>query len=58
MLDDRTSAIKKGTGETPRHSHTSKVTGAISSTVVRLSKRAEATAVMSTTPAKGELPCC
>jgi hypothetical protein len=37
---------------------TSKVTGAISSTVVTLSKRAEATAVISTTPAKGELPCC
>ena len=39
MLDDGTSAIKKGTGETPRRSHTSKVTGAISSTVVTLSKK-------------------
>ena len=48
MLEARTSAIRNGTGETPSRSHTSKVTGAINSTVVTLSKRAEATVVMST----------
>ena len=48
MLEARTSAIRNGPGLTPSRSQTSRVTGAISSTVVTLSKKAEATAVMST----------
>ena len=48
MLDASTSAIRNGNGETPSRSQTSKVTGAISSTVVTLSRNADATAVIST----------
>ncbi len=48
MLDAIASAIRKGTGGTPSRSQTSKVTGAISSTVVTLSSAAEATAVIRT----------
>ena len=46
MLDASASAMRKGTGRTPICSHTRSVTGAISSTVVTLSRAAEATAVM------------
>ena len=46
MLEAITSAIRNGTGATSIWSHTSRVTGATSSTVVTLSSRAEATAVM------------
>jgi hypothetical protein len=48
ILEARTSAIKYGMGETPSRSHTNRVTGAISSTVVTLSSMADATAVIST----------
>ena len=40
MLDANTSAIRKGTGLMSSRSHTSSVTGAISSTVVTLSQEA------------------
>ena len=46
MFDASTSAIRKGTGLTPRRSQTSSVTGAMSSTVVTLSRSADATAVI------------
>ena len=48
MLLDITSARRKGTGSSASRSHRRRVTGAISSTVVTLSSRAEATAVMMT----------
>ena len=48
MLEAKTSAIKKGTGLMSSRSHTRRVTGAISSTVVTLSRNAEASAVTST----------
>jgi hypothetical protein len=40
MLLASTSAMRNGTGLTPSRSHTSKVTGAMSSTVVTLSSAA------------------
>ena len=46
MLEAITSAIRNGTGGASIWSHTSSVTGATSSTVVTLSSRAEATAVI------------
>ena len=48
MFDARTSAIRNGVGEMASRSQTSRVTGAISSTVVTLSKNAEASAVIRT----------
>ena len=51
MLEAMTSAIRNGTGGASIWSHTSRVTGAISSTVVTLSSRAEATAVSTTSSA-------
>ena len=48
MLEAKTSAIRNGTGLMSRRSQTSSVTGAISRTVVTLSRNAEATAVMRT----------
>ena len=48
MLDANTSAIRKGTGLIDNRSHTSSVTGAINKTVVTLSSKADAKAVMST----------
>ena len=46
MLEAMASAIRNGIGGAPSRSHTSSVTGAISSTVVTLSSRADATAVI------------
>ena len=46
MLEAIASAIRNGIGGTPSRSHTSRVTGATSSTVVTLSSSAEATAVI------------
>jgi hypothetical protein len=48
MLEEKTSATRNGTGLMASRSQTSSVTGATSSTVVTLSRNAEATAVMST----------
>ena len=48
MFDANTSAIRNGTGLIASRSHTSSVTGAISSTVVTLSSRADANAVTRT----------
>ena len=48
MLDASTSAIRKGIGLMSRRSHTSSVTGAISSTMVTFGSAADATAVMRT----------
>ncbi len=48
MFDANASAIKNGAGPISSRSHTSRVTGAISSTVVTLSSKAEANAVTST----------
>ena len=48
MLEAKTSAIRNGTGLMSRRSQTSSVTGAISRTVVTLSRNAEAIAVMRT----------
>ena len=48
MLDASTSAIRNGIGLMSRRSHTSSVTGAISSTMVTLGSAAEAVAVMRT----------
>ena len=45
MLETMASAIRYGTGRCPSRLQTSRVTGAISSTVVTLSSSAEATAV-------------
>ena len=45
MLDASTSAMRNGTGRSPRRSQTRNVTGAISSTVVTLSSSADASAV-------------
>ena len=56
MLDAIASARRKGIGGAPSRSQTSSVTGAMSSTVVTLSSRAEATAVITisiTITAKG-----
>ena len=47
-LEASTSAIKNGSGRTSSRSQTNKVTGAINSTVVTLSNRAEAKAVINT----------
>ena len=46
MLEAKTSASRKGTGLIARRSQTRSVTGAISNTVVTLSRRAEAPAVI------------
>ncbi len=46
MLEASTSAISIGTAFTPSVSATTSVTGAISTTVVTLSRKAEATAVI------------
>lgn len=51
MFDAITSAIRKGADASARRSHTSRVTGATSSTVVTLSRSAEAVAVMTTSMA-------
>ena len=48
MLDANTSAIRNGTGLIDNRSHTSSVTGAINRTVVTLSRKADAAAVMRT----------
>ena len=48
MLDASTSAIRKGIGLMSRRSHTSSVTGAMSSTMVTFGSAADATAVMRT----------
>ncbi len=48
MLLAITSARRNGTGSSASRSHSRRVTGAISSTVVTLSSMAEATAVMTT----------
>ncbi len=48
MLDASTSAIMKGTGLMSRRSHTSSVTGAISSTMVTFGSSADAAAVIRT----------
>ena len=48
MFDASASAMRNGTGCRPSRSQTSRVTGAMSSTVVTLSSSAEATAVMTT----------
>ena len=48
MLEASASAMRNGTGGRPSRSQTSRVTGAISSTVVTLSSSAEATAVIRT----------
>ncbi len=48
MLEASTSAIRYGAAGTSSRSHTSRVTGATSSTVVTLSRNADATAVSST----------
>ena len=48
MLAASASAMRKGTGVTPSRSQRSRVTGATSSTVVTLSSRADASAVMQT----------
>ena len=48
MFEANTSAIRNGTGSIRSRSHTSRVTGAMRSTVVTLSSSAEATAVIST----------
>ena len=48
MLEASTSAMRNGTGLMSSRSQTSRVTGAMSSTVVTLSRNAEATAVIST----------
>ena len=48
MLDAKTSATSNGTGDTPIRSASSTVTGAISSTVVTLSRSADAIAVITT----------
>ncbi len=48
MFDASASAMRNGTGGRPSRSQTSRVTGAMSSTVVTLSSSAEATAVMTT----------
>ena len=48
MLEEKTSAMRNGTGLMPSRSHTSNVTGAMSRTVVTLSSSADATAVMMT----------
>ena len=48
MFEAITSAMRNGAAGRPSRSHTSSVTGATSSTVVTLSKPADATAVMTT----------
>ena len=48
MLEAIASARRNGIGDSPSRSHTSRVTGATSSTVVTLSSSADATAVMTT----------
>ena len=53
-LDARASAIRNGTGSTSSSSAISSVTGARSSTVVTLSRNAEATAVAGELGARGE----